>query len=77
MTKDLIYWSIFFCFSVLCIAFVLSFDSLSQEELAMSIQLLCYLVAVIFCLLAFLGVGRFNWLAGAIGLVILAAFVIR
>jgi len=42
----------------------------------MTIELFCYLVAVGFCGLAFFNVPRYQWLAGAIGLVILATFVL-
>ena len=40
----------------------------------MSLKFVCYLLAVVFCGLQFFGVPRFNWLASAIGLVILATW---
>ena len=42
----------------------------------MSIDLLIYVIAVLFCILDFFNVPNYKWLSGAIGLVILATWVI-
>jgi hypothetical protein len=49
---------------------------LGEEVMVVSISLLLYVLAVVCFGLAFLNVPRFNWVAGGLGLVTLATFVI-
>ena len=41
----------------------------------MTAKSLCYVIALVVCIVAFFGLGGFNWLAAALALIILAQLV--